>query len=128
VPGAAEGKVIDDRFLFQGTALEGLTVDLKAGKATSVIAKTGWDAMKKPYDLAGSGKNELSVVDFGCNPAFKSAGKLETFIAAGTVTLFFGNNVWAGGTNKEPFDFQLFLPGTTVTLDGKPLIENGALK
>jgi hypothetical protein len=44
------------------------------------------------------------------------------------VTLFFGDNVWAGGTNKEPFDFHLFLPGTTVMLDGKPLIKDGSLQ
>ena len=128
VPGGAEGKIVDDRFVFDGNVLEGLTLDVKAGKSTSINAKSGWDAMKKHYDLAGPGKTELSAVDFGCNPAFKSAGKLETFIAAGTVTLFFGGNLWAGGNNKEPFDFQLFLPGTTVMLDGKPLIKDGALQ
>ena len=85
-------------------------------------------AGKPHYDLAGPGKNELSIVDFGCNPAVKNAGKMESFVAAGTVTLLFGNNTWAGGTNKEPFALSLFLPGTTVTLDGKPLIENGVLK
>ena len=96
--------------------------------ASSVTAKSGWDAIKARYDLAGPGKTELSVVDFGCNPSFKSSAKLETFIASGTVTLVFGGNVWAGGTNKEPFDLTLHLPGTNVMLDGKPLIKDGALQ
>ena len=38
------------------------------------------------------------------------------------------SNKLAGGTNAEPFALMMHLPGTTVMLDGKPLIENGALK
>ena len=44
------------------------------------------------------------------------------------MTLGFGNNLWAGGTNKEPYGFQVHLQGTTVLLDGKAIVENGALK
>ena len=128
VPASSEGKVVDDRLLVEGKVVDGFTTDIKGGKSTSVSAKAGWDAVKARYDLAGAGKTELSVVDFGCNPAVKTTGKFESFVAAGTVTLFFGGNVWAGGTNKEPYGMNLFLPGMTVTLDGKPLIENGVLK
>jgi leucyl aminopeptidase (aminopeptidase T) len=128
VPGAADGKVVDDRMLTEGKVVEGLALDVKAGKSTSLTAKSGWDAVKARYDLAGPGKTELSIVDFGCNPSVKSSGKFESYVAAGTVTLVFGGNTWAGGTNKEPYSMQLHLPGTNVSLDGKPLIENGILK
>jgi aminopeptidase len=128
IPGAADGKLVDDRTITEGKVVEGLTLDLKAGKVTALTAKTGWDAVKARYDLAGAGKNELSMVDFGCNPAVKSSGKFESYVAAGTVTLGLGGNTWAGGTNKEPYSLSLHLPGTNVTLDGKPLIENGVLK
>ena len=127
VPASAEGKLVDDLMTYQGKVIEGLTIDVKGGKSTSVTAKSGWDAIKARYDLASPAKNDLSVIDFGCNPAIKAV-KPETFIPAGMVTIVFGGNLWAGGTNKEQFDLVIHLPGATVTLDGKPIIENGQLK
>ena len=126
--GVANGKLVDDRFVAFGTAAVGLTIEVKAGKITAMTAKSGWDGIvKQRFDAAGPGKNELSLVDFGCNPAVKG-DKLESYIPAGMMTLGFGGNDWAGGTNKEPFGLQLHLPGTTVMLDGKAIIENGQLK
>jgi leucyl aminopeptidase (aminopeptidase T) len=128
VPKTAQGKIVDDRLLYMGKEVTGVTVDIAKGKSTSVSAKTGWDAVKGRYDAAGPGKTEIGVVDFGCNPAVKTGGKLETWMGAGMVSIALGGNLWAGGTNKEPFDLVLQLPGATVTLDGKPLIEAGQLK
>lgn len=34
----------------------------------------------------------------------------------------------AGGDNSAPYGYQIFLPGSTVTLDGRVIIENGELK
>jgi len=128
VPGSAEGKLVDDRMTFDGKEITGITAEIKAGKITAITAKTGWDAIKGLYDAAGPAKNEVSMVDFGINPGVKATPKFENYVAAGTVTVGTGNNVWAGGTNKEPFSLQFFLSGATVTLDGKPIIEAGALK
>ena len=126
--GVANGKLVDDRFLAMGSVVTGMTFELKAGKITTMTAKSGWDGVvKQRFDAAGPGKNELSLVDFGCNPAIK-ADKVENYIPAGMLTIGFGGNDWAGGTNKEPFGLQLHLPGTTVMLDGKAIIENGQLK
>ena len=111
-----------------GKELTGVTAELKAGKITTVTAKTGWDVVKGQYDAAGPGKNELSVVDFGINPSVKATPKFENYVAAGTVMIATGNNAWAGGTNKEPFSLQFFLSGATVTLDGKPIVDAGTLK
>jgi len=128
VPGKSNGKIVNDREVAFGKDVTGLTLEIKDGKITSLTAKSGWDgsAIKGRYDAAGAGKNELSVLDFGCNSAVKAG--LENFVPAGNVTVFFGDNQWAGGTNKEPFGMTMFLPGTTVALDGKPIIENGTLK
>lgn len=38
------------------------------------------------------------------------------------------NNTWAGGDDKSPYNYAVSLPGTTVTLDGKAVVENGQLK
>jgi len=128
VPGSAEGKIVDDRFVSEGKEVTGMTVDVKGGKIASIGAKSGWDLAKSRYEAAGPRKAEIGVFDIGCNTAIKSGGKLETYIGAGMVTIGAGNNTWAGGTNKEPHSTTFQLAGTTVTLDGKPIVENGALK
>jgi aminopeptidase len=128
VPGTANGKIVDDRMTFDGKEVTGVTVDVKAGKITAINAKTGWDVVQGRYDAAGPGKTEVNVIDFGINPAVKQSGKFESWVGAGMVTITAGGNTWAGGTNKEPFTLELKLTGTTVTLDGKPIVEAGVLK
>ena len=128
VPGTAEGKLVDDRLLVEGKEVLGLTAEIKAGKITAISAKSGWDGAKALYDAAGPGKNEISYVDFGINPSIKATAKFENFVSAGIVTIGTGNNLWAGGTNKEPFALAFYLTGATVTLDGKPFVEAGVLK
>jgi hypothetical protein len=86
--------------------------------------------MKAAYDAAGEGKDLFAVVDFGINSNVKlpANSKIATWVPAGTVTVGVGNNVWAGGDNKNPYAYFVSLPGTTVTLDGKPVVEAGQLK
>ena len=128
VPGTVEGKLVDDRMTIFEKEVLGVTAEIKAGKITTITAKSGWELVKPRYDAAGAGKNEIGIIDFGVNPNVKTGGKLETFVGAGNITILTGNNVWAGGTNKEPFSFQFMMSGATVTLDGKPLIDNGTWK
>jgi hypothetical protein len=47
---------------------------------------------------------------------------------AGMVTIGIGNNVWAGGENKNPYSLASFLPGSTLKVDGNVLVDNGMLK
>jgi aminopeptidase len=128
VPGGAEGKIVDDRLLWNGKEATAVTAEVKAGKVTSWSAKSGWDPIKAIYDAAAKGKDLVGVLDFGCNPSLKNAGKLENWGTAGTVTLVVGGNVWAGGNNAAAFGIPLNLSNATVTFDGKTVIENGALK
>ncbi|HEY5946520.1 MAG TPA: aminopeptidase [Kofleriaceae bacterium] len=128
IPGTAVGKLVDDRMIYLGKEITGVAVDIARGKTTAINAKSGWDIVKKRYDAAGPRKSEVGFVDLGCNPGIKTGGKLETWMGAGMVTIGIGGNAWAGGTNKEPFALAYQLPGATVTLDGKVLVENGHLK
>ena len=86
--------------------------------------------MKALYDAAGEGKDLFAVVDLGINPNVKlpSSSAVGTWVPAGTVTVGMGNNIWAGGNNKNRYAYYVSLPGTTVTLDGKPIVESGQLK
>jgi leucyl aminopeptidase (aminopeptidase T) len=127
VPGTAEGTLVDDRMLWLGKEILGVTATVKAGNITTITAKSGWEGIKSDWDAMGPKKNELSVIDFGINPAVPTGGRLETYMGAGNVSINTGGNDWAGGSNKEPIGIVFLLSGATVTLDGKPFITNGAL-
>lgn len=130
VKGTAEGKVVVDRQFYQGKEINGLTLNFKAGKLTSMTAKSGLDPLKKLYDAAEPGKEEFAFIDFGLNPnvQLKAGSKMVAWMPAGMVTVGIGNNIWAGGENKNAYSLASFLPGSTVKVDGKILVENGILK
>ncbi|OFX58530.1 MAG: hypothetical protein A2066_01200 [Bacteroidetes bacterium GWB2_41_8] len=130
VPGTAEGTVVVDRQFYQGKEILGLTMNFKAGKLTSMTAKSGLEPLQKMYDVAEAGKEEFAFIDLGINSnvKIKPGSKLVAWMPAGMVTVGIGNNVWAGGENKNPYSLASFLPGSTLRVDGKVLVENGVLK
>lgn len=130
VAGSAEGKVVVDRVFYQDKEILGVTLTFQKGKLTSMTAKSGIEPLKAMYDAAESGKDEFGYIDFGINPdvKIKPGSKLLAWMPAGMVTVGMGNNVWAGGDNNNSFGLPFFLPGSTVKVDGKVLVENGTLK
>jgi leucyl aminopeptidase (aminopeptidase T) len=131
VPGTAEGKVVRAKDYYNGKEVNNLVMTFSAGKLTSLTGSgPGFDLMKAGYDAAGEGKDLFAVVDFGINPNIKlpAGSQIATWVPAGTVTVGVGNNVWAGGDNKTPYGYFVSLPGTTVMLDGKSVVEAGQLK
>lgn len=130
VAGSAEGKVVYPRAFVEDTELTDLTFIFKGGKVVDVQAKKGLDAFKKIYDAAPAGKEELGYLDLGINPALiaPKGSKLQSWVSAGTVSIGIGNNQWAGGTNAAPGGFAGHLNDTTVTVDGKVIVDKGVLK
>lgn len=129
VPGTAQGTVVVDKFYFQGKPVDGLRLEFKGGKLTSMAAKEGIEPLKAAYDAAGPGKDVLGVVDLGINSGIKSPDQspVHVWAKAGTVTISVGNNTWAGGDNRTNFGLAAYAPGSTVTVDGKPLVQNGKI-
>ena len=129
VPGTGTGSVVTDKFFYQGQAIEGLRLELKDGKLTSMTARNGLEPLQSAYDAAGSGKDVLGVIDIGINPGIKSpeGGPVHVWGKAGTVTVLVGNNTWAGGNNEVSFAVPAYSYSSTVTVDGKPLVQNGKL-
>jgi aminopeptidase len=129
VPGTAEGIVVVDHDFYQGKLIEGITLTFKAGKLISMTAKSGLEPIKALYDAAGPGKEEFSSIDIGINPdvKIKPGSMLLTWIPSGMLTIGIGSNIWAGGENNTPYGYNFFMPGSTVKVDGKVLIENGVL-
>ncbi|HST54207.1 MAG TPA: aminopeptidase [Pyrinomonadaceae bacterium] len=131
VAGTVEGKVVHTLDYYNGKEIDNLTLTVAGGKVTAMTGSgPGFDQLKAAYDVAGDGKDVLSFVDLGINPNVKlpASSKLGAFIPAGTITVGLGNNEWAGGDDKSPYAYTVFLPGSTVTLDDKTIIEGGQLK
>lgn len=129
VPGTGEGTVVADQYFFRGKPIEGLRLVFKGGKLTSMTAKDGLEPLQAAYDAAGPGRDVLGVIDIGINPGIKSPERSPVHVwgKAGTVTVLVGGNTWAGGDNKESFAIPAYSPGSTLTVDGKPLVLNGKL-
>jgi leucyl aminopeptidase (aminopeptidase T) len=129
-PDTAEGKVVIDRYLFEGKVIEGLTLTFTAGKLTAMTAKSGDQRLQAAYKVAGPGKERFSIIDIGINPNVRipENSRLLTYMPAGMITIGTGNDTWAGGDNNATFGLLGFLPRSTVKVDGRVIVENGALK
>ena len=131
VAGSAEGKVVVAQTFVNGKEVTNLTLTFARGKLTAMTgAGPGYQDLKESYDAGGVGKEIFSFVDFGINPNLQlwPATKLGNWIQSGMFTVGIGNNVWAGGDNKTAYGLTTFLPGCTVTLDEKTVVEKGILK
>lgn len=131
VPATAEGKIVETLAYANGKEVNNLTLTFVAGKLTQMTGSgPGFEDLKKEYDARGDGKEMFAFVDFGINPNFKiwPTSKIGNWVQSGMVTVGIGNNTWAGGDNKVSYGLTMFLPGSSVTLDGKPIVDNGVLK
>ncbi len=130
VPGSAEGKVVIDRIYFEGKEVTGITLTIKAGKLTDLQAKAGGERLLEMYKAAGQGKEQFAGLDVGINPnvRFPKGSKLLSYMAAGIVSVWVGNDVWLGGENNATFTTGGFVPGSTLKVDGKAVVESGELK
>jgi aminopeptidase len=129
-PGTGTGRVVADHYSFQGADIPGLTFELANGEITSISAPAGVEPLLAAYGTLRDGRERLTVFDIGLNPGVPATpgSRVLTFVPAGMVTLFFGNDSWAGGTNTPPFSISPYLSGATVTIDGRVIVENGALQ
>ena len=130
VTGTAEGKIVVPRYYYQGKAVENLTLIVKGGHVVSMTASSGFEPLQASWNASPAGRDLLSVVDFGINPniTIPAGAQFDAWVPAGMVTLSVGNDTWAGGSNNVPFGLSAFLPGSTVTVDGIPIVEKGTAK
>lgn len=130
VPGTAQGTVVVDRHYFHGREIRDLRMTFKNGKLTSMTAKSGLKPLQKLYDASGTGKEQFAAIDIGINPNVQIPpnSRMTAWMASGMITVGIGTNVWAGGENLSDFALYTHLPGATLIVDEKTLVENGVLK
>lgn len=129
VPGTAEGKIVVDRHYFQGEKIKNLKLIFSEGRLVSMTADTGIEKLRALYDASGEGKDLFGVVDIGINPKVVSPpdSRLDAWMESGMITIGIGNNTWAGGDNDVSFALYPYLPGSTVKIDGKAVVDDGKL-
>ncbi len=132
VPGSASGKLVESHNFYRGKPVDDLTMQFVAGKLVSMTGSgAGFADMKAEYDaVQGAGKDQFGAFDLGINPNIHlpADAKVGNWVPAGTVTVGFGSDVWAGGSNTTPYGRFVNLSGATVTLDDTVAVDKGALK
>jgi leucyl aminopeptidase (aminopeptidase T) len=130
VPGTATGTFVADNFYYEGKPIQGFTMQFENGTLKTFTAKSGdLAALKKAYEAAPTGKDQFAAIDFGINPNIIAppGSRMTTWVGAGTISVGFGGNKWAGGDNTTPFDVFAHLTNGTCTVDGAKIIDNGNL-
>ena len=99
------------------------------GLTKAQLADLYWAGINVDYGKLQA-KDEFAGVDVGINPNVNvpAGSKLMTYVPAGTVTLSFGGNAWAEGSNPISWGSDGSMNGCTLTVDGQVVIENGVLK
>jgi leucyl aminopeptidase (aminopeptidase T) len=128
--GTAEGRVVVDRVFFEGKEINDLVMEVKGGKVISLTAKTNGDHLEAAFKAAAVGKDRFGVIDVGINPNVRppASSKVLAATPAGMISVYVGNDTWAGGDDNTPFSLTGYLPGATFTVDGKVIVEKGDLK
>ena len=129
-PGTAEGRVVLDRVIYKGKEIDDLVLGVKGGKVVSLRAKAGDEELRADFKAAAEGKERFGVIDVGVNADVRppAGGKALTYMQAGMISVYVGNDTWAGGDDNTPFSLDGFLPGGTLTADGKVIVDKGELK
>lgn len=127
--GTASGKVVIDRSLYDGKVIRGLTLTYNNGGLVSMTGE-GVEGLRAAYDAAGGGKDQFAYIDIGLNPETRlpvGTGRL-VWTASGSVAVGLGDNRGFGGTNVSDFGLSSQLGGATVKVDGRTVVDSGALK
>lgn len=104
-------------------------VEVQSGRAVSVqggreaeILRAIWDGYRNPAVWVAA---ELGV---GLNPAARLRGRmLEDEGVLGTAHVGFGANTTIGGRNAAPMHIDLICRQATLTVNGRPVLQNGKL-
>ena len=131
VANSGDGKFVVDKQYFDGKEVTNLTFTFAGGKLVSLTGGgPGFEMLKQSYEAFPEGKELLGFVDVGLNNNMKAApnAKLGNWVSAGMVSVGTGGNSWAGGSSNASGGVLGQLPGATVKIDGKVVVENGVLK
>jgi leucyl aminopeptidase (aminopeptidase T) len=126
--GTAKGvMVIDWSMSGMGRLEEPLVIRVQGGRAAEIKGKQAHTLLER---LNPFGRSAFTVAEFavGTNEWAQLSGVvLEDEKVLGTAHFALGNNISFGGTTDVPVHLDGVLRGPTVTVDGRPIMEEGQL-
>ncbi len=121
----AEGTFVSNRSVYLGPNMfDGVRWTFEQGRLVSHSIKTGSEIFEKQYGDAPKGRDKLSLLSIGLNPKAKQLPPCED-TEEGAIMAGIGGNTGFGGSLRVPFQGFGLLGGSTVEVDGKPLIRAG---
>jgi len=130
VEGSARGELVVDAAAFgRKLGSEPLRVRIEGGRLTSMEGSDASKTIAALIEEYGDGVRNLSEFGVGVHDrAILSGNPVEDEKVLGTVHFAFGNNRSLGGAVDVPIYEIAVLTNTKVTLDGRTIVEAGALK
>jgi leucyl aminopeptidase (aminopeptidase T) len=126
---SAEGTIVYDGALGgYGLLEQPVVVTVSAGRVVSAVGGAAGPWLEGVLDAGGEFGRSIAELGIGTNPAARLTGNvLEDEKALGTVHLAFGTSVGIGGVNRSSVHIDGLVLRPSVELDGRLLMEDGAL-
>ncbi|HTT35237.1 MAG TPA: hypothetical protein VMH78_05150 [Thermoplasmata archaeon] len=125
---SAEGLAVANRPSFViGGRLEGGQWEASGGHVVNHWYTDGQPVFDATFGAAPKGRDVVSFLSIGLNPALDPGVAQVEDQELGAVTLGIGGNQGYGGSVKCPFNSWIVLGEATVAVDGKPLLDRGKL-
>ncbi len=126
----ANGVLVIPWTTFRGKEIKNLKLTFKNGEMSELSADSNAGILEAYFAASSPKLKQLSVISLGLNPNSKTPKGSHYFSweMGGMVTLGLGNNSWAGGDNDSDAGATFHAVGTTLSIDGKSIVENGQLQ
>ena len=128
--GSARGDLVIDGSMFGGLlGDEILKVRVEGGRAVSVDGGEAADALNAIFEEHGDEARTIAEFGLGAHENARMSGHpIEDEKVLGTIHIAFGNNRAVGGRIDVPVHETGVILNAKVTIDGRTLVEAGALK
>lgn len=128
-PGSANGTLVVPETDIRGQVIKNLKLRFTNGRIADIQADNNVNFVKTILSGAKGDADMLSLFDIGIN---RNSQPLQnssyySWEMGGMVTVSTGDNSWAGGSTKSDVGLSFHIPGASVTINGKPVVENGKL-
>lgn len=129
-PTSANGTIVIPGMTYRGYIIKNLIINLKNGHITDLKADANAAVLQESLEKSTGAKDVLSVVDIGLNPDSHplQGSDYYSWEMGGMITLYIGNNTWAGGNIESDIGIALHLANSSITVDGKSIVTNGILE
>lgn len=123
---STEGTAVANRpsYLSSGR-VDGAQWEIEGGRLRNYWYSEGGEAFESEFATAPSGRETVSLLGIGLNPAVAAGVPQAEDLEAGTVTLAIGGNSSYGGRNRCRFLSWITVGEATVSVDDLPLCDRG---